>query len=120
MIKIFGRKMVLNRYGRIINIASDLSVIAPDHRIYNNKNLKIFKPITYSVIKHAILGLSKYYGSLEAEKNVLCNSVSFGGVKNNQPKEFINKINKVIPMKRMANINEYKGVIKFLAGETIA
>mgnify|MGYP001360531845 CR=1 FL=1 len=117
MIKIFGKKMVLNRYGRIINVASDLSVIAPDHRIYNNKNLKFFKPITYSVIKHAILGLSKYYSSLEAEKNILCNSVSFGGIKNNQPKEFIKKINKIIPMKRMANINEYKGVIKFLAGD---
>ena len=84
MIKIFGKKMVLNKYGRIINVASDLSVIAPDHRIYNNQNLKFFKPITYSVIKHAILGLTKYYSSLEADKNVLCNSVSFGGVKNNQ------------------------------------
>ena len=84
--------MASKRYGRIINIASDLSVIAPNHKIYNNKQkLKVF-PITYSVIKHAILGLSKYYSSLEADKNVLCNCVSFGGVKDKQPKSFLKKV----------------------------
>ena len=45
MIKIFGKKMALKRYGRIINIASDLSVIAPNHKIYNNKQkLKVLNP----------------------------------------------------------------------------
>ena len=117
MIKIFGSEMVKKKYGRIINIASDLSVIAPDHRIYNSKKIKVFKPITYSVIKHGILGLNKYFSSLVAEKNVLCNSISFGGVKNNQPKKFLNKIKKLIPMNRLANLEEYKGVIKFLSGD---
>ena len=69
------------------------------------------------MIKHAILGLSKYYSSLEADKNVLCNCVSFGGVKDKQPKSFLKKVNDLIPMKRLANLNEYKGIIKFLAGD---
>ena len=117
MIKIFGSEMIKRKYGRIINIASDLSVIAPDHRLYNDNKIKIYKPITYSVIKHGILGLNKYFSSLGADKNVLCNCVSFGGVKNNQPKKFLNKINKLIPMKRLANLNEYKGIIKFLSDD---
>lgn len=116
MIKIFARDMKKYKYGRIINIASDLSVIAPDHRIYYEKGKKNYKPVSYSVIKHGIIGLTKYFGSLEANKNVLCNSVSFGGVKNNQPKKFLNKINKLIPMNRLAELNEYKGIIKFLSG----
>ena len=61
--------------------------------------------------------LRKYFSSLGADKNVLCNCVSFGGVKNNQPKKFLNKINKLIPMKRLANLNEYKGIIKFLSDD---
>ena len=117
MIKIFGKEMEQKKYGRIINIASDLSVIAPDHRLYNSKRLRVFKPVTYSVIKHAIIGLSKYYSSLVAKNNVLCNSISFGGVKNNQPSGFVKKINKLIPMNRMASLNEYKGIIKFLSGD---
>ena len=117
MIKIFGRDMEKNRYGRIINIASDLSIIAPDHRIYNDKKIKVFKPITYSVIKHGVIGLTKYFSALVAEKNILCNSVSFGGVKNNQPKKFLNKIKKLIPMNRLAELREYKGIIKLLSGD---
>lgn len=117
MIKVFGREMEKRKYGRIINIASDLSVIAPDHRIYNNKKIKIYKPITYSVIKHGVLGLTKYFSTIVADKNVLCNSISFGGVKNNQPKKFLNKIKKLIPMNRLADLHEYKGAIKFLSGD---
>ena len=117
MIKVFGREMEKRKYGRIINIASDLSVIAPDHRIYNKNKIKIYKPITYSVIKHGVLGLTKYFSTIVADKNVLCNSISFGGVKNNQPKKFLNKIKKLIPMNRLADLHEYKGAIKFLSGD---
>ena len=43
--------------------------------------------------------------------------MSFGGVKNNQPKKFLNKIKKLIPMNRLAELREYKGIIKLLSGD---
>ena len=68
-IKIFGSEMVKNGGGVILNIASDLAFIAPDNRIYNSgKNIKIVKPISYSVVKHGIVGLTKYVAVYWAKK----------------------------------------------------
>ena len=56
--KIFGSEMSKQKLGgNIINISSDLGIISPDNRIYK-KNF--VKPVTYSVIKHGIIGLTKY------------------------------------------------------------
>ncbi len=99
--------------GSIINISSDLGLIAPDHRLYS-KNQK--KPITYSVVKTGILGLSKYLSTYWPKK-VRSNAVCFGGVKNKQNSKFLKKVNKLIPLGRLANQGEYNGVIKFLCSD---
>ena len=96
----------------ILNISSDLSIIAPDQRIYSH--LKFEKPITYSVIKHGIVGLTKYLAAYWGKNNVRVNCISPGGIENKQNKTFIKKIKKLIPLGRMARSNEYIGVIKFL------
>ena len=114
--KAFGPLLCKNKNGGfILNIASDLSVIAPKHDIYA-KN--IFKPIMYSVIKHGLIGLTKYIAVYWHKKNVRCNSLSPGSVYNSQPKIFVNKIQKEIPLGRMANKNEYRGAIQFLCTES--
>ena len=81
------------RGGVIINIASDLSVIAPDQRLYRKKdiqeNLQPVKPATYSVIKSGIHGLTLYLGSLWADKGIRVNTLSPGGIYNNQDKRFV-------------------------------
>ena len=110
--KFFGQIMAKkNKGGKIINIASDLSVIAPNHSIYKKG---IFKPIMYSVIKHGIIGLTKYISTYWNNKNITCNALSPGPVDNNQPKYFLNKLKKQIPLKRLAKKKEYKGAIQFL------
>ena len=43
----------------IINI-SDLGLIAPNQSIYENGKVSSYKPVSYSVIKHGIIGLTKY------------------------------------------------------------
>jgi NAD(P)-dependent dehydrogenase (short-subunit alcohol dehydrogenase family) len=114
--KIFGELMAKNKNGIILNISSDLSVIAPDQRLYSH--LGITKPISYSVIKHGLTGLTKYLASFWAKHNVRVNSFSPGGIYNNQEKIFVRKIKKLIPMGRMAKKNEYKETIKFLCSES--
>ena len=113
--KIIGCEMLKKKSGIILNIASDLSIIAPNQNLY--KHLKTVKPVTYSVIKHGIHGLTKYLASLWAEKNIRVNTLSPGGIENNQDKKFIKKVKKIIPMKRMARITEYKETIKFLCSK---
>ena len=56
--KIFGSLMASIKKGVILNISSDLSIIAPNQEIY--KDLNFVKPVTYSVVKHGINGLTKY------------------------------------------------------------
>ncbi|RXJ89453.1 oxidoreductase [Arcobacter sp. CECT 8983] len=119
--KIFGIEMAKNNKGVIINVSSDLGVIAPDQRLYKKENLSDFeqdvKPVTYSVIKHGIIGLTKYIASYWADKGVRCNAFAPGGVFNNHSKDFLDKIEELIPMKRMANIDEYNATIIYLCSE---
>ena len=87
--KIFGNEMAKRKTGVILNIASDLSIIAPDQRLYSHLNL--IKPASYSVIKHGIIGLTKFLASYWASKNIRVNALSPGGVFNHQDKEFLKK-----------------------------
>ena len=120
--KVFGHQMaVRNLGGCIVNIASDLSIIAPDQRIYSLENTNSYeqpvKPITYSVIKSGIIGLTKYLSTYWLDSNIRCNALSPGGVFQNQSKEFVDKVTKLIPLSRMANKNEYRGAIQFLCSD---
>jgi NAD(P)-dependent dehydrogenase (short-subunit alcohol dehydrogenase family) len=116
--KIFGKEMIKTKGNKvIINIASDLSVIAPDHRIYNKNKQKNFKPISYSVVKNGIIGLTKYLATYWLKKNIRCNALSPGGVYNNHPSYFVKKIKNLIPLNRMATKIEYMSAIKFLCSD---
>ena len=110
--------MAKNKKGVIINIASDLSVIAPDQRLYEIQGVpedsQPTKPISYSVIKTGIIGLTRYLATYWAKSNIRVNAISPGGVFNNQDKIFIDKLEQRIPMQRMANKDEYKGSILYL------
>jgi len=115
---VFGSYMAKNKKGSIVNISSDLGLIAPDHRLYKNQNQKTqYKPVSYSVIKHAIVGLSKYLATYWNEEGVRSNALLPGGIENGQSEEFLNKINNLIPLGRMAQKNEYQGAIIFLLSE---
>ena len=110
--KIFGSYMAKFKKGSIINISSDLGIIAPDQRIY--KKSGFIKPITYSIIKHGIIGLTKYTASYWGSKNLRCNAIAPGGIYNKQDNSFIKRINELIPLGRMAKKNEYNGLVLFL------
>ena len=113
--KIFGTYMSKFREGSIINISSDLGIIAPDQRIYNKSNF--IKPVTYSVVKHGIIGLTKYTASYWGKKNIRCNAIAPGGILNNQDSSFVDKVNRLIPLGRMAKKKEYNGLILFLCSD---
>ena len=84
MIKYFGELMYKKGFGRIINFGSDLSVISPNQDFYKKSYSNYFKPVSYSVIKHGLVGMTKYFASLYADKHVTCNMVSPAPVLNDQ------------------------------------
>ena len=104
--------------GNIINIGSDLSVIAPNQKLYKDSGFKNFvKPVTYSVIKHGILGLTKYIASSWAQHNIRSNCLSLGPIENNHPTQFKSNLKKIIPLSRMGNKLDVENAIKFLLSE---
>ena len=105
-----------NGGGIVINISSDLGVIAPDQRIYGGSK----KPITYSASKHGIIGMTKYLATYYADSNIRVNSLSPGGVYANQPEDFVERLTNLIPVGRMAKKDEYKGSIVFLCSDASA
>jgi len=114
--KVFGKIMKSNKNGgKIINMSSDLGIISPDQRIY--KKLNFYKPISYSVIKHGIIGLTKYTATYWANKKITCNAVAPGGMFNNQNKDFIKEVKKLIPLNRLGKFKEYNSVILFLSSD---
>jgi len=117
--KVFGSHMACTLGGGVIlNVSSDLSVISPDQRLYENPNVdkskQKVKPITYSVIKTGLIGMTKYLATYWAKDNVRCNAISPGGVFAHQDKIFIDRLNKQIPLGRMAFQDEYRSAIQFL------
>jgi NAD(P)-dependent dehydrogenase (short-subunit alcohol dehydrogenase family) len=119
--KIFGSAMATSTGGVILNIASDLSVIAPDQRIYkvNGKSDadQSVKPITYSIIKAGLIGMTKYLATYWNENGVRVNALSPGGVFEDQDQEFVSKLSKLIPLGRMANVDEYRSAVQFLCSD---
>ena len=93
--KLFGQKMSNQiKGGVILNVSSDLGIVAPNQNLY--KKLNFVKPVTYSVIKHGIIGLTKYTASYWGNKKIRCNAIAPGGINQNFDKQFVNKIKNCI------------------------
>ena len=119
--QVFGSEMAQRGRGVIVNVASDLALIGPDQRLYRQpdlpEHLQPVKPVTYPVVKSALVGLTRYLATYWADRGVRVNAISPGGVYNGQPDEFVAKLSQLIPMGRMANVDEYQGAILFLCSD---
>lgn len=119
--KVFGTQMARQGAGVIVNIASDLGVIAPDQRLYRvdgrEPEQQPVKPVTYSVVKHGLIGLTKYLATYWCEQGVRCNALSPGGVYAGQNDVFVSKLAQLIPLGRMAEADEYRGAVAFLCSD---
>jgi NAD(P)-dependent dehydrogenase (short-subunit alcohol dehydrogenase family) len=120
--QVFGTAMARDgKGGVILNIASDLSVFSPDQRLYRKEGLaedmQPVKPVTYSVIKAGLIGLTRYLATYWADKGVRCNALSPGGVFNGQGDEFVQRLTSLIPLGRMASKDEYHAAVQFLCSD---
>ncbi|HXK94633.1 MAG TPA: SDR family oxidoreductase [bacterium] len=119
--QILGAEMARRGRGVIVNVASDLAVLAPDQRLYRKEGLpddqQPVKPVTYSVVKTALIGLTRYLATYWADRGVRVNAISPGGVFNHQDDVFLSRIRPLIPLGRMAERNEYQAAMVFLLSD---
>ena len=123
--QVFGTAMAKDgKGGVILNIASDLSVFSPDQRLYRKESLpsgaQPVKPVTYSVVKAGLVGLTRYLATYWAENGVRANALSPGGVFNGQGDEFVQRLSSLIPLGRMAQRDEYRAAVQFLCSDASA
>jgi len=119
--QVIGSEMARRNKGVILNVASDLAVIAPDQRLYRQdgvpEDLQPAKPVTYSVVKTALLGLTRYLATYWADSGVRVNAISPGGIYSGQPEDFVTRLSALIPLSRMARVDEYKGAVLFMCSD---
>jgi NAD(P)-dependent dehydrogenase (short-subunit alcohol dehydrogenase family) len=118
--QVFGGRMAELGRGSIINISSTYGILSPCQDIYEfrRKNDEVFfKPVAYSISKSAILNLTRYLATYWAKKGVRVNTLTPGGVANNQPREFLEAYCPRVPMGRMAEAGEMVGAVIYLASD---
>jgi len=119
--RVFGTEMAKRGSGVILNIASDLALIGPDQRIYREPGLaedhQPVKPVTYSVVKAGLIGLTRYLATYWADKGVRVNALVPGGVYRGQNEAFVQRLANLIPMGRMAEVDEYNAAVVFLISD---
>lgn len=119
--QIFGEVMQEQRSGVILNISSDYGILAPDQRLYFNPNLpddeQQIKPISYSVVKHGIIGMTKYLAAYWGNKGIRVNTLCPSGIYDGQNEEFVKRFIQNVPMMKMSKPEEYVGSILYLISD---
>ena len=116
----FGLAMLENKKGVILNMSSDLGIISPDQRIYVDEDFMgsspPVKPVTYSVVKAGLIGLTKYLATYWAPA-IRVNALAPGGVEANQEAAFVKRLTNLIPLGRMAYRDEYQAAVAFMISD---
>ena len=106
--------LVANGQGSIINIGSMMGMFGPDLSNYEGTNMGS-PPPDYFFHNAGLLNLTRYLAPVLAGKNVRVNCISPGGLFNNQPEAFLHNYCKKVPLRRMANRDDIKGLVVLLA-----
>jgi NAD(P)-dependent dehydrogenase (short-subunit alcohol dehydrogenase family) len=113
-----GELIALNKDGgAIINISSMMGMFGPDYSNYEGTDMPQSLPPDYFFHNAGLINLSRFMAQNYAGKNIRVNTISPGGLFNNQPARFLENYTKKVPLKRMANSDDIKGLVVLLASK---
>ena len=118
--QVVGAEMAQAGRGSIVNISSVYGLLSPQQDLYDFRRRDgetFFKPVAYSVSKSAVFNLTRYLATYWAVSGVRVNTLTLGGVFNEQPEEFLEAYAARVPLGRMAEAREALGALLFLASD---
>ena len=118
--QVVGAAMAGAGRGSIVNVSSVYGLLSPPQDLYEFRRREgetFFKPVAYSVSKSALLNLTRYLATYWAKAGVRVNTLTLGGIFDEQPQEFLDAYGARVPLGRMADANEALGAVVFLASD---
>ncbi len=106
--------------GSIVNISSMMGMFGPDLSNYEGTDMSKDLPPDYFFHRGGMINLTRYLARVLADKNIRANCISPGGLFNNQPERFVQNYSKKVPVGRMANNDDIKGLVVLLASDASA
>jgi NAD(P)-dependent dehydrogenase (short-subunit alcohol dehydrogenase family) len=117
VIQVFGEQMAARGGGSIINIGSLYASVSPDPHFYEHLagNAPFIKSPAYGASKAGVVSLAKFFATHWAGRGIRVNTLSPGGVLAGQDEQFKAKYGARVPLRRMAQADDLKGPLVFLA-----
>lgn len=110
-----SKYMTTQKNGSIVNIASIYGQVGPDFTIYEGTEMTM--PAAYSAIKGGVINLTRYLASYFGNLNIRANSVSPGGIYDNQNSVFVENYCKKVPMRRLGMPNDISPAVVFFLSD---
>ena len=101
--------------GSLVNLSSIYGMVGPDFTVYEGTAMTM--PAAYSAIKAGIINMDRYLASYFGKNNIRVNTVSPGGIFNNQPEIFLQNYNKKVPLGRMGLPTDISKGVAFLLSD---
>jgi NAD(P)-dependent dehydrogenase (short-subunit alcohol dehydrogenase family) len=111
----FAEYFKVQGYGNIINISSIYGIVAPKFEIYNGTTMTV--PVEYAAIKSGLIHLTKYMAKYFKGMNIKVNTLSPGGIFDNQNGIFIEQYNNECINKGMLDKSDLKGSLIYLLSD---